>query len=102
MTTAEKLHEFFDHKDISALLEMLQMWKEEPENLLGVFTEGMLTLDLHDAEDGLRKFSANLKAAAEALGDTEDGRHFSHLCCIVNSYMDLLDLRQDTPQSILN
>jgi len=102
MITKEKLQEHFDGKDISALLEVLEMWKSEPDKLLDVFTTGMLALECQDAEDGLRKFSANFKAAADILGDSEDGRHFAHLYCIINSYMDLLDLRQDTPQTILN
>jgi len=102
MTTAERLHDFFNGEDISALLEVLQMWKEEPEQLLGVFVSGMLSLDRRTAEDGLRKFLVNFEAAADVLEGTEDGGHFSHLCCIVNSFIDLLDLRQDTPQAILN
>jgi hypothetical protein len=102
MTTEKKLQAHFDGQDISALLEVLQMWKNEPANLLDVFIEGILTLELQQAEDGLRKFSANFKVAADVLGDTEDGRHFSHLYCVVNSYMDLLDLKQDVPQNILN
>ena len=92
MTTEEQLQGHFDTDDIGALLEVLRMWKDEPDRLLGVFTGGIWSLEPREAVDGLRKFSANFMVASNALGDTEDGRHFLHLHYVVNSYLDLIDM----------
>ena len=43
MTTKERLQKYFDGKDISSLIEILEMWKENPQNLLNVYVSGMLT-----------------------------------------------------------
>lgn len=105
MTTAEKLKERFDGSDATALLEILQMWKDDPDRLLAVFTSGLWSLEPQEAVNGLRRFSANLRTAGDVLGDTEDGRHFVHLGCIVDSYLDLadlLDLGERPDQAIMN
>jgi len=101
MTTKERLQKYFDGKDISSLIEILEMWKENPQNLLNVYVSGMLTFDYKEAKSGLIEFSNIFNAVTDALCDTEDGKHFYQLYCIIESYIDILDWQKKS-KSILN
>lgn len=102
MTTQEKLQQRFDGKDIGALMEMLEIWKTDPDRLLSVFVAGMNALSDEDVLSGLRRFSANFTAAAETLEGTEDGTNFNHLRAIVDSYLEFLDFEEEKAEPLLN